>query len=110
VIGAVGVAGLIGGGITAILGSSAKSDLESRCPGNRCEYDSEQQKQSFESDRDSLKTMGTFTTAFLIGGGVLAAGGATLFVIGGSSSEEPQVAAAPCFAPGLMGLSARGTF
>jgi hypothetical protein len=109
VIGGVGVAALIGGGVTALLGSSAQSDLESRCPGNRCEYDSPDEMASFESDRDSLKTMGTMTTVLFIGGGVLAATGATLFVVGGSA-KEPQVAASASFAPGVVGLSARGRF
>ena len=75
----------------------------------RCEYGSPDEKASFESDRVSLKTMGTMTTVLLIGGGVLAATGATLFVVGGSS-KEPQVAATASFAPGLIGLSARGSF
>ena len=110
VIGGVGVAALIGGGVTGFLGLSAQSDLESRCPGNRCEYDTPADKQAFESDRDSLETMGTLTTALLIGGGVLAAGGATLFVIGGSSSKEAAVATTPYVGPGALGLSARGRF
>lgn len=109
VIGGVGVAALIGGGVTALLGSSAQSDLESRCPDKRCAYDSPTEKADFESDRDSLETMGTMTTVLLIGGGVLAATGATLFVVGGSS-KEPQVAATASFAPGIIGLSARGSF
>ncbi len=109
VIGGVGVAALIGGGVTAFLGSNKQSDLESRCPDKRCEYSSPDEKASFESDRDSLKTMGTMTTVLLIGGGVLAATGATLFVVGGSS-KEPQVAATASFAPGVFGLSARGSF
>ena len=110
VIGAVGVAALVGGGVTFLIGSGKKSDLESRCPNSRCEYSTPQEQQSFASDRDSLKTMGTLTTAFLIGGGVLTATGATLFVLGGSSSKEGQVAATPNIGPGLLGLSARGTF
>ena len=110
VIGGVGVAALIGGGVTGFLGLSAKSDLESRCPDKRCAYASPADKAAFESDRDSLETMGTLTTALLIGGGVLAAGGATLFVIGGSSSKEPEVATTPYIGPGVLGLSARGTF
>lgn len=109
VIGGVGVAALVGGGVTAFLGSRAQSDLESRCPNKRCEYDSADQKASFESDRDSLKTMGTMTTVLLIGGGVLAATGATLFVVGGSS-KEPQVTASASFAPGMLGLNAQGRF
>jgi len=109
VIGGVGVAALIGGGVTGFLGLGQQSELESRCPDKRCEYGSPDEKASFESDRDSLKTMGTMTTVLLIGGGVLAATGATLFVVGGSS-KEPQVTASASFAPGLLGLSARGSF
>lgn len=74
-----------------------------------CSYGSDAERQSFESDRDALKSKGTLTTVFLIGGGVLAAGGATLFVLGGNS-KETQVSAVPCVAPGLLGLSAQGAF
>jgi len=109
VIGGIGIAGLIGGGVMAVVGSSAKSDLEKRCPDKTCAYTSESERQSFESDRDALKTKGTITTALFIGGGVLAAGGAALFVLSGPS-KETRVSALPCLGPGLVGLSAQGAF
>jgi hypothetical protein len=109
VIGGVGVAALIGGGVTGFLGLGQQGDLQDRCPDNRCEYGSAQERESFESDRDSLKTMGTLTTVFLIGGGVLTATGATLFVLGGSSSKE-RVSTTAFVAPGALGVSARGSF
>ncbi len=109
VVGAVGVAALIGGGVTGILGLSKKSDLESRCPDNRCEYATTDEQSAFQSDKDSLSTLGTLTTAFLIGGGVLTATGATLYIVGGPSESE-KVSVSPLLGPGVAALSAQGSF
>jgi hypothetical protein len=109
VVGGVGVAALIGGGITGFLGLGKKGDFDDRCPDKKCVYVSDAERSSIESDREAIETMETLTTALLIGGGVLTAAGVTLYVVGGPSSQE-SVSFAPSVAPGLAGLSARGAF
>ncbi len=109
IVGGVGVAALIGGGVTAMLGMSKKSDLDARCPNDECPYGSPEEKASIESDQDSLRTFGALTTALLAGGGVLTAAGVTLFVVGGPSESE-RVSVSPAFGPGVAGLSAQGAF
>lgn len=109
IVGGVGVAALIGGGVTGIIGMSKKSDFDDRCPDKQCPFGSNEERASLESDKDSIETMETLTTAFLIGGGVLTAVGVTLFVVGGPSESE-RVSVAPSVGPGAFGLSAQGAF
>ncbi len=109
IVGGVGVAALIGGGVTAFLGFSKKSDLDDRCPGGECPYADATEKSDIDSDKDSLKTLGLMTTVLLAGGGVLTATGATLYIVGGPDTEE-RVSLAPTFAPGVAGLYAQGAF
>jgi hypothetical protein len=110
VVGGVGVLAIVGGVVTFVMGSGKKGDLDKKCPQSTCSYATEAERQSFEDDKSSLKTLGMATTALWIGGGVLTATGATLFVIGGSSSEKAAVA----FGPGPdgtgFGVQARGSF
>jgi hypothetical protein len=110
IVGGVGVAALIGGGVTGFLGMSKQSDLDDRCPNEQCHFTSDAEKASLESDQDSLDTLATLTTALLVGGGVLTATGVTLYIVGGPSSETEKVSVAPTFGPGVAGLSAQGTF
>lgn len=109
VVGGVGVAALLGGAVTGFIGLGKQGDLDERCPDGECHFDSDAEKEAIESDRDSLRTLGTLTTAFLVGGGVLTATGVTLYLVGGPSSEE-KVSLTPAVGPGIAGLSARGTF
>jgi hypothetical protein len=109
IVGGVGVAALIGGGVTGFIGLGKQGDLEDRCPDNRCEYTSSGQKSELESDKSSLKTLGTLTTAFLIGGGVLTATGVTLYIVGDPSQNE-RVSLSPIVGPGVAALSAQGAF
>jgi hypothetical protein len=108
IVGGVGVAALVGGTITGILGASKQSSLNDKCPDHTCTYHSAAEQSSFQSDKDSLKTLGTATTALLIGGGVLAATGITLFVAG--SSKREQVSLVTSFGPFGGSIAARGAF
>ncbi len=87
IVGGVGVAALIGGGITGFIGLGKKSDFDDRCPDKKCSYTTPEEKSSIESDKDSIESLETLTTALLIGGGVLTATGVTLYVVGGPSSN-----------------------
>jgi len=109
VVGGVGVAALVGGAVTGILGASKQSSLNNECPNHTCAYHTAAEEKSFNSDKDSLKTYGTATTALLIGGGVLAATGVTLFIAGGSKHEE-GVSLLTTFGPFGASLAARGAF
>jgi hypothetical protein len=109
IVGGVGVAALVGGGVTGFIGLGKKSDLDDKCPNDECRYSSPDAKSSFESDKNSLATLGNITTALLIGGGVLTATGVTLFVLG-APTENEQVTMTPTLAPGFAGVSAQGAF
>ncbi len=109
IVGGVGVAALVGGGITGFIGLGKKSDLDDKCPNGECRYSTGEEKSSLESDKDSLATLGTITTALLIGGSALTATGVTLFVLGGPTENE-QVTMTPTLAPGFAGVSAKGAF
>ncbi len=109
VIGGVGVAALIGGGVTAVLGFSKKKSLDEKCNDGQCPYSSDGERQAIEKDQQSLRTLGALTTGLAIGGGVLTAAGVTLYVVGGPRSSE-KVALTPILGPSFAGLSAEGTF
>jgi hypothetical protein len=109
VIGGIGAAALIGGTVTGIMGLSKKGSLNDQCPGQVCSYSSPEQQSRFESDKSSLKTLGTATTVLLIGGGALAATGVTLFFVGAPSSSD-RVSVVSQFGPFGASLAAQGAF
>lgn len=114
IVGGAGALLLVAGGVTGFIGLGKKSDLEDRCPDNTCRYTSAEQKDEYESDKDSLKTLGTTTTVLLTAGGVLVAGGATWLLLG-SRSDASQTGSRPVHvgaiaAPGLAAISAQGVF
>lgn len=111
IVGGVGIAALIGGGVTTIMGLELSSDMDDRCPDSRCEYVDADQKKSFEDDKQQLETLGTVTTALYIGGGVLAATGVTLWILGGKNSDERvALQVTPSIGLGLSGIVAEGRF
>lgn len=111
IVGGVGVAALIGGGVTTIMGLGLSSDMDDRCPDGRCEYFDADQKKDFEDDKQQMETLGTMTTALYIGGGVLAATGVTLWILGGKNSDERvALQVTPSVGLGLSGFVAEGRF
>lgn len=77
----VGVAALVGGGVTGYLASSKFNELENDCPiRNNCAVN------DLEQRRSSIKTLSTATNLLLIGGGVLAAAGITMVLLAPSGS------------------------
>ncbi len=112
VVTGVGVAGLIGAGVTAGLGFSKKGKLNDDCPEQTCTFDSPSEKAAYDDDLKSLKTFGALTTAFAIGGGVLAAAGVTMIVVGGKrqGGEQVSLQLTPSIGPAWTGLSAQGVF
>jgi len=109
VIGGVGVAALVGGAVAGLVGLKKQSNLESECPNHTCSFGSADEQNNFQNDKNSLKSMGTVTTALLIGGGALTAVGVTLFVVGGSKHDE-QVSLVTELGPFGGTLAARGAF
>jgi hypothetical protein len=109
VMGGVGVAALIGGTVTGILGANKQSALNAKCPDHVCTYRTRAEEDSFNSDKSALKTYGAATTALLIGGGVLTATGITLFIAGGSKHSE-SVSLVTQFGPFGGSIAARGAF
>jgi hypothetical protein len=110
IVGGVGVAALVGGAVTGVIGLGKKKDLQDRCPANECYYDTPAEKSAYESDKRSLKTLGLATTGLLIGGGVLAAVGATLFIAGAPSEHGSSVALVTDVGPQGIAIAARGRF
>jgi hypothetical protein len=108
VVGGVGVAALIGGAVAGLVGLKKQSNLQSECPDHTCSFSSADEQSKFQSDKDSLKTMGTVTSVLLIGGGALTAVGVTLFVVGGK--HEEKVSLVTEFGPFGGTLAARGAF
>ncbi len=94
VVGGVGVAGLIVGGIFGALSVSAHNSYEQNCgsnigaPAGFCNA----QGVSGQSDAASK---GTLSTVFFVGGGVLAAGGAVLFFTAPRGAGATQVGVGP---------------
>jgi hypothetical protein len=109
VVGGVGVAALVGGAVTGIVGANKQSTLNGKCPDYTCSYHSAAEKSSFDSDKSSLRTLGTATTALLIGGGVLTATGITLFLTGGPKRSE-RLSLTTLFGPSGGSVVARGAF
>ena len=108
VVGGVGVAALIGGAVAGLVGLKKHSNLESECPDHTCSFSTAAEQSKFQSDKDSLKTMGTVTSVLLIGGGALTAVGVTLFVVSGK--HEEKVSLVTEFGPFGGTLAARGAF
>ncbi len=109
VVGGVGVATLVGGAVAGLIGLKQHSDLENECPNHTCTFSTAAEQNKFQSDKDSLKSMGTVTSVLLIGGAALTAVGVTLFTVGGTKHEE-SVSLVTGFGPLGGSLAARGAF
>lgn len=103
----VGVAALLGGGVTGFLTKQREDDARDQCAGNVCPT-------AVRSDFDSAESLATLTNVLLIGGGVLAVTGVTLILLGGDSKAENPTAARVQLTPSALpqggGLWATGTF
>ena len=103
----IGVAALLGGGVTGLLSKQREDDARAQCNGNVCPT-------AAREEFDSAKSLANLTNILLIGGGVLAATGITLIVVGGSKSQERPTTASLMLTPAPLpeggGLWASGTF
>jgi hypothetical protein len=108
----VGAVGLIVGGITGGIFLSRASSLKARCPDNQCDS-------SDQSDAQSIKTMGTISTAAFIVGGVGVVTGGVMLLSQRFGKKSPRKADGPSafsqgegFTLGLTpgGVLARGSF
>jgi hypothetical protein len=109
VVGGVGIAGLIGGGIFGALASSSWSSSKNECasPTNCTNH------AQAVSDHDSASSMATMSTVSFIVGGVAVAAGAVLFLTAPSSpSSAPAtgLVIVPGVGPGSGGLLLQGSF
>jgi hypothetical protein len=100
VVGGVGVAGLVVGGIFGGLAASAKSTLKTECPGNVCPAGQP------TDDLNSAKSKALISTLGIAVGGAALATGVVLFIVSGGKTEpndeakpEPKAAFVPVFGP-----------
>jgi hypothetical protein len=86
VVGGVGVAGVIVGGILGGLAIAKVSSSKGECvPANNCNANTN------PAATQDMQTAGTFadaSTGLLIGGGVLAAAGVVMVLVGGAPKER----------------------
>ena len=95
----VGIAGLVGFGITSGLALSDKNTLDDHCPNATCNA-------RYEGTVSRYNALRTASTATLIGGGVLVAlGGLLLFTRPSERAESAQLT--PLLGPGSIGLRGR---
>jgi hypothetical protein len=110
VVGGVGVAGLVVGGIFGVLTASAISAQKNDCASaTNCTNYAQAQ-----SDHSTWSTDGTISTVAFIAGGALVAGGAVLFFTAKPAAEQPAAATAlvvaPSVGPGSAGMLVKGAF
>ena len=95
----VGIAGLVGFGITSGLALSDKSTLDEHCPNATC-------NSRYEGTVSRYNALRTASTATLIGGGVLVVlGGLLLFTRPSERADSAQLT--PLLGPGSVGLRGR---
>jgi hypothetical protein len=109
VVGGVGVAGLIAGGVFGGLASSSWSSSKNECASAaNCPNHAQA-----VSDHDSATTMATASTVTFIVGGIALATGAVLFLTAPSNASgtpSTGLVIAPAVGPGSGGLLLKGTF
>jgi hypothetical protein len=107
VAGGTGVAMVIGGVVTGLIGKSKVDQLDKDCGGPResCKAP------NLESRKDTIRTFQTTTNVLLIGGGVLAVAGVGLFLLS-PSSETSKGSVSLQISPGIQGghVSLTGSF
>jgi hypothetical protein len=101
VVGGIGVAGLVVGGIFGGLAFSKKSAADADCPGDNHRACTPQGKQ----ESDDSTAFGNVSTAAFIAGGALALGGAVLYF---TAPDHGKVGWS--VAPGLGSLTVHGVF
>jgi hypothetical protein len=106
VVGGVGVAGLVVGGIFGGLAASGKSTLTAECPGNVCPTG------AAVDDLAAVKGKATISTIGIAAGGALLATGVVLYIVSGKSDakEAPKAAFVPVFGPQGGGFSFNASF
>lgn len=110
IVGGVGAAGLIVGGVFGGLAASGKSKLTTECPNNACPTG------PAADDLASTKGKATISTIGIAAGGALLATGVVLFIVSGKSEPKdeakpaPKAAFAPVFGPQGGGFSFNGSF
>ena len=110
VVGGVGVAGLVVGGIFGGLAASGKSKLKTECPSNACPPG------AAADDLASTKGKATISTIGIAVGGAAVATGVVLFIVSGKSESKddakpaPSAAFVPVFGPQGGGFSFNGSF
>jgi hypothetical protein len=104
VLGGVGVAGLVVGGVTGGLTFAKTSEVEEMCPvPDRCTTEG-------VAVADSARTLGLVSTVSFIAGAAFVGAGVVLVLTSGSSGSSTEAAFAPVVLPGGGGLTARGRF
>jgi len=99
----VGGAALGVGAVTGAIAVTESMDVRSRCSGNRCPFEEEEQA-------SSARTLANVSTAsFVVGSAAVAAGAVLLFLRPGGTQGESDEAARvePWLGPGLAGLQGR---
>jgi hypothetical protein len=110
VVGGVGVAGLVVGGIFGGLAASGKSKLKTECPNNVCPTG------AAVDDLAAVKGKATISTIGIAVGGAALATGVVLFIVSGKSESKddakpaPAAAFVPVFGPQGGGFSFNGSF
>jgi hypothetical protein len=106
VVGSVGAAAAIAGGVLVGLAASKKSALQSDVEGGKLTYD------TFLSRDDAWKSQRTAGIACLAGGGVALVGGVVLYAVGAHARNHESGGATVSFvpAPGFGLLSFSGAF
>ncbi len=111
VIGGVGVAGLVTGGVFGLIASSKWSSGKDDCPGNVCRT-----QEAFDETRDARRFANLSTLAFVVGGVCTAAGIGLYLAAPSRASDAPtadksaSIRIAPTVAPSIVGLSLGGSF
>lgn len=107
VAGGTGVAMVIGGVVTGLIGKGKVDQLEKDCAGPRYSC----KAPNLESRKDTIRTFQTTTNVLLIGGGVLAAAGIGLFLLA-PSSKASNSSISLQISPGIQGghVSLTGSF
>jgi hypothetical protein len=106
VVGGVGVAGLVVGGIFGITAFSQKGKEQDDCPSTGCSPTAHDRA---VADRSTGLTDSTIATVGVVAGAVLLAGGVVLFVTG-HHAPAAGMALVPNVGPGGGGMSLRGSF
>jgi hypothetical protein len=111
-IGAVGVAGLVAGGVLGGVAASRWSSAKEAAKAGGC-VDATRYTGCDQATIDKQASATSFATAStiaLVAGGVLAAGGVVLFATAPRAKAQAAAWVTPAIAPGVLGLTAGGAF